>query len=134
SGAHRLDMTPQGTEDIVAELPQALEPGALGQGGQEPRGHMLVPSPCAGQRMGTAAPKERGKHEAEDFPEALLLSAQATFDLEDEVIREAHVVEGLVQGVDIALSLALLVLMACFRMQATAVNGFGVLSDVAFGS
>ena len=87
SGAHRLDMTPQGTEDIVAELPQTLEPGALGQGGQEPSGHILVPSPCAGQLMGTAAPKERGKHEAEDFPEELLLSAQATFDLEDEVIR-----------------------------------------------
>jgi hypothetical protein len=84
--------------------------------------------------MGTAAPKEGGKHEAEDFPEELLLGSQAAFDLEDEVIRQAHVVEGLVQGVDIALGLTLLVLMAFFRMQATAVDGFGVLFDVSFGS
>ena len=87
SGAPRCDMAPQGTEDIVAELPETFEPGALRQGGQEPRGQILVPSPGAGQLMGTAAPKERGKHEAEDFPEELLLRAQATFDLQDEVIR-----------------------------------------------
>jgi hypothetical protein len=36
--------------------------------------------------MGTAAPKERGKHEAEDFPEELLLGSQTAFDLDDEVI------------------------------------------------
>ena len=38
------------------------------------------------------------------------------FDLDDEILRHAHVVEGLVQGVDIALGLALLLLMAFFRM------------------
>jgi hypothetical protein len=83
--------------------------------------------------MGTAAPKEGGKHEAEDFPEELLLGSQAAFDLDDEVIRHAHVVEGLVQGVDSALGLALLVLMAFFRVQATACDGFSVLFDVSFG-
>jgi hypothetical protein len=36
--------------------------------------------------MGTATPKERGKHEAEDFPEELLLGSQPAFDLDDEVI------------------------------------------------
>src|SRR4029450_350454 len=100
-GAPRFDMAPQGTEDIVAKLPQALEPGALGQGGQEPGGHILVPSPRSRQLMGTAAPKEGGKHEAEDFPQELLLGSQAAFDLDDEVIRQAYVVEGLVQGFDI---------------------------------
>jgi hypothetical protein len=84
--------------------------------------------------MGTAAPKEGGKHEAEDFPEELLLSSQAVFDLDDEVIRQAHVVEGLVQGFDIALGLALLVLMALFRMQTPAVDGFSVLFDVLLGA
>src|SRR5215475_12801509 len=83
--------------------------------------------------MGTAAPKEGGKHEAEDFSEKLLLGVQAAFDLDNEVIRHAHVVESLVQSVDIALGLALLVLMACFRLQATACDGFGVLFDVSFG-
>jgi hypothetical protein len=77
---------------------------------------MLVPSPCACQLMDTAAPKEGRKHQAEDFPEALLLGAPAAFDLDDEVRRHAHVVEGLVQGVDIALSLALLVRMTFLRM------------------
>jgi hypothetical protein len=83
--------------------------------------------------MGTAAPKEGGKHEAEDFSEKLLLGVQAAFDLDDEVIRQAHIVEGSVQGVEIALGLALLVLMAFFRLQTTACDGFGVLFDVSFG-
>jgi hypothetical protein len=62
------------------------------------------------------------------------LGAQAAFDLDDEVIGHAHVVEGLMQGFDIALGLALLSLMACFCMQATACGGFGVLVDVSFGA
>ena len=95
---------------------------------------MLVPSPCASQLMGAAAPKEGGKHEAEDFPEELLLSAQAPFDLNDEVLRQAEVVEGLVDGIDIALGLALLLLMTLFRMQASAFDGFRVLFDVSLGS
>ena len=41
---------------------------------------------CASQLMGAAAPKEGGKHEAEDFPEELLLGSQTAFDLDDEVI------------------------------------------------
>ncbi len=94
----------------------------------------LVPSPRSGQRMGTAAPQEGGKHEADDFPEELLLGAQAAFDLDDEVIRHAHVVEGLGQGFDSALGLALLVLMACFRMQPSAVDGVSVLFDVSLGA
>src|SRR5947209_15416089 len=71
--ALRLAMVPQGAEDIVAEFPQALEPRAFGQSCQEPRGHILVPSPCACQLIGTATPKEGGKHEAKDFSEQLLL-------------------------------------------------------------
>jgi hypothetical protein len=83
---------------------------------------------------GRCGTKEGGKHEAEDFPEAFLLGSQAAFDLDDEVIRQAEVVEGLVQGCDIALGLALLVLMAFFRMQAPAFDGFSVLFDVSLGS
>src|SRR6266849_6754005 len=81
--------------------------------------------------QGTEAPKEGGKHKAEDFPEELLLGSQAAFDLDDEVIRQAHVVEGLVQGVDIALGVAWLLLMAFFRMQTPAVDGLSVLFDVS---
>jgi len=64
--------------------------------------------------MGTSTAKEGGEHEAEDCAKPLLLDAQSAFDLDDEVIRQAHVVEGLVQRFDIALGLALLVLLACF--------------------
>jgi hypothetical protein len=84
--------------------------------------------------MGTAAPKEGGNHAAEDCPEALLLGAPAACDRDDEVRRHAHVVEGLGPGVEIALGLALLVLMALFRMQTPAVEGFRVLFDVSWGA
>jgi hypothetical protein len=83
--------------------------------------------------MGTSAAKEGGKHEAKDFGEQLSLAAQAAFDLEDQLIGQAHVVEGLVERVDIALSLSLLVLLALFGVEATPTNSFGLFSGVSFG-
>jgi len=77
--------------------------------------------------MGTSTAKEGGEHEAEDCAKPLLLDAQSAFDLDDEVIRQAHVVEGLVQRFDIALGLALLVLLACFGIHTTSFEGIGVL-------
>src|SRR4030095_14403653 len=124
-------MAPQGAEDIVAELPQALEPGALGQGGQDTRGEILVPSPCTRQLMGTAAPKERGKHEAEDFPEELLLGAQTAFDPDDEVIGDAKIIKGLVERLDIPLGLALLVYMAFLSIKAAPFDSFRLLVSVS---
>jgi hypothetical protein len=82
--------------------------------------------------MSTAAPKEGGKHEAEDFSKELLLGSQAAFDLDDEVIRQAQVVEGLVQGSDITLGVALLVLMAFFGMQATTSLTYRLVRDMVY--
>jgi hypothetical protein len=83
--------------------------------------------------MGTATAKERGKHQANNFAQQLFLAAQAAFDLGDQVIGQAHVVEGLVESVDIALSLSSLALMAFFGVQAASGDRFDVFFGVSFG-
>ena len=35
---------PQGTENVSAEIAQTFEPGLFGEGTQDTRGHILVPS------------------------------------------------------------------------------------------
>jgi hypothetical protein len=67
----------------------------------------LSPAAHAGQFIGASAPKERGKHEAEECAEQLLLGSQAAFNLDDEGIGYAQVIEGLMEGADIALGLSL---------------------------
>jgi len=119
--AHRLDVAPKRPEDIVAELAQPFEPRAFRQSAQHARGQIFVPAAGAGQLIGIDAAKECGKHEAEDFAEPLLLGSQAAFDLGNEVVRQAEIVEGLVEGFDIALGLSLLVLVALLPPTAVAV-------------
>jgi hypothetical protein len=84
--------------------------------------------------MSTSAAKESGKHEAKDFAEQLLLGAQAAFDLDDEVIGQAEVIEGLTERFDIALGLSLLVCMAVLSVEATPFDSFSLLFDISFGS
>jgi hypothetical protein len=129
---HRLDAAPKGAEDILAQLAQALQPGALGQSPQDTEGHMLVPSAYARQLMGTSTAKEGGKHEAKDFAEQPLLGSQAAFDLDDEVSGQAEVIEGLAERFDIALGLALLVCLAFLGVEATTFDRFGLLFGISF--
>ena len=117
----------------MAELAEPLKPGAFGLGAQNARGEILVPSACSGQLIGTATAEKGGEHEAEDFTEQLLLGSQAAFDLGDEVVGQAQVMEGLVEGFDIALGLSLLAFVAFLGMQATPCDGLSLFSGVSFG-
>src|SRR4029434_3360011 len=83
--------------------------------------------------MGTAAPKEGGKHEAEDFPEELLLGSQTAFDLDDEVIGQAQIIKGLTERFDITLGLLLLVGMAFLSIKAAPFDSFRLLVSVSSG-
>jgi hypothetical protein len=82
-------MAPERPQDIVAELAEALKPGAFGQGAQKARGQVLVPAARAGQLIGSDTAEERGEHETEDFPEQLLLHSQAAFDLGHQIVGQA---------------------------------------------
>src|SRR5262249_45976062 len=132
-GTFCFHIAPKCAENILAELAQAFEPGPFGQRTQDTGGPIFVPAAYPRELIGTAAPKEGGNHEAEDFTEQLLLGAQSPFDFDDEVIRQTHIVEGLRQGFDIALGLTLLLLMAFFRLQATTCESFGVFVAVSCG-
>jgi hypothetical protein len=83
--------------------------------------------------MGTVAPKERGKHETEDFPEELLLGSQTAFDLVDEVIGQAQIIKGLAERFDITLGLALLMYMAFLRIEAAPFESLRLLVSVSSG-
>ena len=96
----------------MTELAEPLEPGTFGQGAQNTRGQVLVPSTRAGQLIGIGAAEERGEHEGKDFPKELLLGSQAAFDLDNEVIGQTEIIEGLAQRFDIALGLFLLAFVA----------------------
>jgi hypothetical protein len=61
------------------------------------------------------------------------LAAQATFDLGDQSIGKAQVLEGSMEGFDVALSLSLLALMTFFGMETTTLDSFGLFSGVSFG-
>ena len=126
-------MAPKGNQDVLSELAQALEPGAFGQGAQKTRGQILIPSSRACQLVGIDAAEEGGKHEAEDFAEQLLLGTQAAFDLGDQVVGQAEVVEGLMQGLDIALGLPLLAFVALFGIETAPFDGFGLFFGVSSG-
>src|SRR5712691_1309524 len=63
----RGHMTPQGYEHLESEAPQPLEPGAFGQGPEQPGGPVFVPAPDATQLRGGATAKEGGKHDPDDF-------------------------------------------------------------------
>jgi len=131
---HRRDVAPKRTEDLLTELAEPLEPGTFGQGAQDARGQVLVPSARAGQLIGIDAAEERGEHEGKDFPEQLLLGSQTAFDLGNEVIGQTEIIESLAQRFDIALGLFLLVFMALLGVEATPFDRFGLLFDVSSGA
>src|SRR4029077_2529036 len=133
SVTHRLDVAPKRSEDILTELAEPLEPRTFGQGAQNARGQVLIPSARAGQLRGIDAAEERGEHEGKDFPEQLLLGSQAAFDLGNEVLGQTEIIEGLAQRFNSALGLFLLVFMALLSVEATPCDRFGLLFDVSSG-
>jgi hypothetical protein len=84
--------------------------------------------------LGIDATEKRGEHEAEDFAEQLLLSSQAAFDLCDEVVGQAQVMESLVEGFDITLGLFLLAFVSLLSVETTPCDSFGLLFDVSSGA
>ena len=61
------------------------------------------------------------------------MGSQTAFDLDDQVVGQAQVMEGLVERVDVTLGLSLLVLLAFFSIEATTLDGFGLFFGVSSG-
>ena len=79
--------------------------------GNAPRiwdGQVLVPAPHPAQFRGGAAAKKRREHQAKDFAQQFLLASQAAFDLLDEVVGQAQGMQGLFEGLNGPLRLALI--------------------------
>ena len=131
--AHALGAAPDGRHEVLTELAQALEPGAFGQSPQKARGAILVPAAHTGAFMGTSRAKQSRNHEGEELAQELVLAAQATFDLSDQIIGKTQFLAGLMEGFDVALSLSLLALRTFLSMETTTLDGFGLFSGVSFG-
>jgi len=131
-GAFVLGMAPNGDEHLKAQAPQAFEPGSFGQSAEKLRRDILVPSAHAREFMAMSASKERGKHEADDCAQQLLLGLQAAFNLGYQRIGKIHVFEGLMDGLDIVLGLSTLLLEAFLGFESTAFSGFGLFVSVSF--
>jgi hypothetical protein len=83
---------------------------------------------------GGATAKEGREHHAKDFPQQPLLASQAAFELLDEIVRQADVVQGLFEGLDGTLRLGMVALEAFRSSAATALSGFGLFFGVSFAS
>src|SRR5712692_11858948 len=127
-----LDMAPQRHQNLSAQAPQPLQPGARRQGAEHLRRQVLVPAPHAAQFIRRATAKERREHEAKDFAQQCLLTSQAAFDLLDEVVGQAQVVEGLFEGLEGTLSLSAVVLEALVGFLAATLSGLRVFFSVSF--
>jgi hypothetical protein len=131
-GAFVLGVAPNGKENLKAQAPQAFEPGSFGESAEKLRGDILVPSAHTREFMAMSASKERGKHESDDFAQEFLLSSQAAFDLGHQGIGKIHVLQGLMEGFDIVLSLGVLLLETFLGFESTAFSGFGLFGGVSF--
>jgi hypothetical protein len=127
-------MAPQRDEHLQPQTSEPLQPGALGQRPENLGRQVLVPAPHAREFGGGATAKKRRKHHAEDFPEQPLLASQAAFDLLDEIVRQADVVQGLFEGLDGTLCLGTVTLEAFRDGAATALSGFGLALLIGCGA
>jgi hypothetical protein len=93
---------------------------------------MFIPATHPSEFIGAGTAKQGGKHQAKDFAQELLLGSEAPVNLQHQVVREPQVMERLMQGVDGALSLVLLVLVAGLGIQTLVTVGFGLFFDVSF--
>src|SRR4029450_5809731 len=128
-----LDMTPQRDEHLQPQASKPLEPGALGQCPENLGRQVLVPAAHAREFRGGATAKEGREHHTKDFPQQPLLASQAAFDLLDEIVRQANVMQGLVEGRDGPLCLGMVTLEAFSGNAATALSGFGVALLIGCG-
>src|SRR5918992_356277 len=126
-------VTPQRFQHLHAQASKPLEPGALGERTEQAGGQVLVPPSHATQFRVGAAPEQRGTHHSDDFPQELVLAAQAPFDLGHEVFRQPQVIEGLPESLGGVLRLAAVTFKALPRCEAAAVSGFGMFFGASFG-
>ena len=131
-GAFLLGVAPHGEENLTAQASQSFQPRACGQSAQQPGGDILVPSAHAREFMAMSTSKERGKHEADDFAQQLLLGLQAAFNLGYQRIGKIQVFEGLMDGLNRVLGLSTLLLEAFLGFESTAFSGFGLFVGVSF--
>jgi hypothetical protein len=82
--------------------------------------------------MTMSAAKERGKHERDDFAQEFLLGPQAAFDLGHQGSGQIQVLQGLMEGLDIVLSLGVRLLETGLGLESTAFSGFGLFGGVSF--
>src|SRR2546430_7657368 len=131
-GAFLLGVAPHGEENLTAQASQSFKPRACGQSAQQSGGDILVPSAHAREFMAMSTSKERGKHEADDFAQQLLLGLQAAFNLGYQRIGKIQVFEGLMDGLKRVLGLSTLLLEAFLGFESTAISGFGLFVSVSF--
>jgi hypothetical protein len=81
--------------------------------------------------MAMSASKERGKHEADDFAQQLLLGLQAAFNLGYQGIGKIQVFEGLMDGLDIVLGLRTLLPEVFLGFESTTFSGFDLFGGVS---
>jgi hypothetical protein len=100
-------------------------------------GEVLIPASYAAE-FGVGATAKQGRaHHSNDFPQELLLAAQAPCDLGHEVFRKPQVIESLLEGLGSMLRLAAVALEAFSGSTAPALYRFGlsfmILSGTAHG-
>jgi hypothetical protein len=71
----RGHVAPQVHQHLESQASEPLEPGAFGQGAQQPRGPVFVPAPHATPFRGRTAAKEHGEHDPDHFAQQLLLAS-----------------------------------------------------------
>ena len=92
----------------------------------------MVPAPHATEFRGRATAKESRKHHPDDCAHELWLAAQAPCDLGHHGLRQAQVLQGVVQGLGGPWRLAPIALKTFMGLKATALSGFGLLFGVSF--
>src|SRR5947208_102605 len=111
---------------VRVSLSWQRRPGPVGLGRRMAKssGMMRWPSP-----MPT---KERGKHEADEFAQQLLVGLQAAVNLGYQRLGKIQVFEGLMDGLNRVLGLSTLLLEAFLGFESTAFSGFGLFVGVSF--
>src|SRR5207253_3174331 len=94
---------------------------------------IFVPAPHAAQFGVGATAKEGRTHDTNDFPQELVLAAQAPFDLGHKVVRQPQSIEGLLEGLGGVLRLAAITCEALLHCAAATLSGFGVLFGGSYG-
>src|SRR5215831_5743874 len=126
-------MAPQRDQHLQAQASESLDPGPLGQRPEQVRGQIFVPTPHAAQFGVRAAPKEGRTHHPDDLAQKFLLAAQTPFDLGDQVVGEAQVMEGVLQDLRGVLRLATITCEALLRGAAATLSGLRVFFEVSWG-